>query len=650
MKKINLLYLGALMVASSLTGCEDFLTKDPQNVQTNDTYWQTETSLRTYAQDFYSYYFSGYAADYTAFGGYFSGDNYTDDFLTLAGGYFYFPTAYNTNINNSTGTWSNGYDVVYKANVMLEKIPTMNISEEAKNHWMGIARYFRAMAYSTMAKAYAGVPYLDKVTDPSDVETLYKDRDSYVFVAQKILEDFKYALENVRENDTKRQVNKYVVGAYMSRELLYHATWLKYHKGGVLMEKLGENVTDADIKALLQGAIDGANVLMSSGKYDIKDTYNELFATDDLWENPEVVWYREYTEGLQCNALMSYNGPEDQTQGGITQNAIESYLCSDGLPIGQSSLYQGAEDPSIEKSFVDRDPRLYQTLTDSLRIMSATGTNYSAGSSPTGYATKKFLNEEWWAAGSEYCTGIKSPADAPCIRYAEVLLNYAEARYEISKVGGEAFKQADLDQTINELRGRQLKKYILVEVVDEATGKVTKELGQTDPQTMPTVSLSGSNLAVNGVTINDPARDADVDPILWEIRRERRVELMMEGRRGEDLRRWAKYENLNSQDSNGNPSKTILGAYVNMADYPTISAFNSDGERVLFLFDPENPTSEDVDKGYIYYLRNTTTPLRKFTAGSLDSERYYLRAIPASQETSYSDKGYKLTQNPGWEH
>ena len=99
--------------------------------------------------------------------------------------------------------------------------------------------------------------------------------------------------------------------------------------------------------------------------------------TDDLANNPEVIWYREYTSGLQCNALMSYNGPEDQTQGGVTQDVINTYLCSDGLPIGQSPLYQGKEDPSIQKSFQDRDPRLYQTVADSLRIMSAMGTNYT---------------------------------------------------------------------------------------------------------------------------------------------------------------------------------------------------------------------------------------------------------------------------------
>lgn len=632
MKKKNLLYIVCALAMASLCGCDDFLDKDPQDKQTNDTYWQTETSLRTYAQDFYSSFFTGYGVDYTVFGGYFSGDDYTDDFINLnnantyGAGYIYFPTSSTTDWNSRTATWTNNYSTVYKANAMLEKIPGMNISEEAKNHWTGIARYFRAMAYSTLAKYYGGVPYYDQVTDPAD-ESLYKDRDSYPFVAQKIQEDFQFALDNVRTNDTKRQVNKYVVGAYMSRELLYHATWLKYH--GTTVGPTSERVADADIKNLLQGALNGANVVMNSGIYSIGNTYNALFTTDDLANNPEVIWYREYASGVQCNSLMSYNGPEDQTQGGVTQDVINSYLCSDGLPISQSPLYQNAQAPSIQKSFQDRDPRLYQTIADSLRIMSAMGTDYTAGTSPTGYPVKKFLNDEWWAAGSPYCTGILSPVDAPCIRYAEVLLNYVEARYEIAQVGGDAFTQADLDRSINEIRGRQLTKW-----------------GETEAKTMPKVQLSGGAISVNGVVINDPARDADVNPVLWEIRRERRIELIMEGRRGEDLRRWAKFEYLNSEDASGRPTMPFLGAYVDMADYPEMSSKDADGNRVLFLFDPADPTNQDAEKGYIYYLRSRE--LRVFNKGELNSERCYLRAIPPAQLTIYENNNKVLTQNPGW--
>lgn len=627
MKKY-IVYISCALSMMSLSGCEDFLDRDPQNKQTNDTYWLNETSLRTYAQDFYSSYFTGYGTDYTVFGGYFSGDNFTDDFLTLAGGVRNFPVSATTDINASTGTWSSGYDVVYKANVMIEKIPGMSISDEAKNHWMGIARFFRAMAYSSMSKTYGGVPYIDKVLDPAvDKDELYKDRDSYLTVAQKILEDFQYALANVRLDDTKRQVNRYVVGAYMSRNMLYHATWLKYH--GTTVGPGSKPVSDADLKALLQGAVDGANVVMNSGLYAIGNDYNGLFSTDDLAGNKEVIFYREYTSGVTTNALMSYNASENQDMGGVTQNVMESYLCSDGLPIGQSPLYKGHADPSIEYAFQDRDPRLYQTVVDSLRILNS-GLSPMA-SSPTGYATKKFLNEQWFADDSPYTKNIYSPADAPTIRYAEVLLNYVEARYEISKVGGDAFTQDDLDKTINRLRGRQLTKW----------GEKPEV-----KRTMPAVTLSGNSLTVNGITINDPVRDADVDPVLWEIRRERRMELIMEGFRGEDLRRWAKYEYLNSEETvNGveMPDKTFLGAYVKKADYPGIKT----GEDGVHLFNPADPANTDPDEGYIWYLNQKN--VRVFKKGDLNSERYYLRAVPAAEITTYKDKGYTLTQNPGWE-
>lgn len=626
MKKY-IVYISCALSMVSLWGCEDFLDRDPQNKQTNDTYWLNESSLRTYAQDFYSHYFKGYEANFTVFGGYFSGDNFTDDFLTLEGGVRSFPASATADINATTSPWSDGYDMVYKANVMIEKIPGMDISEEAKNHWTGIARFFRAMAYSSMSEIYGGVPYIGRVIYPdTDEAELYKDRDPYLTVAQNILADYQYALANVRVDDTKRQVNRYVVGAYMSRDMLYHATWLKYH--GTTVGPDSKAVPDTDLKPLLQGAIDGAEVVMNSGVFSIGNDYNAIFSTDDLASNREVIFYREYTSGVQCNALMSYNAAENQTMGGVTENAIESYLCSDGLPIGQSPLYKGTNDPRIKNTFKGRDPRLYQTLVDSLRILNSG--LYPIAASPTGYATKKFLNEQWFAEGSSYTKNANSPADAPTIRYAEVLLNYVEARYEISKIGGEAFAQADLDKTINQLRGRQLTKW----------GEKPEV-----KRTMPTVTLSGSNLLVNGVTIDDPVRDADVDPILWEIRRERRMELIMEGRRGEDLRRWAKYEYLNSEETmNGveMPDKTFLGAYVKKSDYPGIKT----GEDGVHLFNPADPTNTDPDEGYIWYLNQKH--IRVFKKGDLNSERYYLRSIPASQITTYKDKGYTLTQNPGW--
>jgi hypothetical protein len=624
MKKY-LLYIGCFFTLVSTYSCDDFLDKDPLDKLTNDSYWINEVSLRTYAQSFYSTYFVGYAQDYRTFGGYFSGDSYNDDFL-LTSTYstdtdqrLFFPTSNITGINSVVSIWSDHYGMIRKANVMLEKVPGMDISDEAKKHWTGVARFFRALAYSTLVKTYGDVPYIDIAVDPADNETLYKDREPQLMVVGKILEDYQYALDNVRANDTKLQVHKYLVGALMSRNMLYHATWLKYH--GTTVGSASQTVPDADLKKFFEGAVNGAKVVMESGEYSIGNTYNALFTSDDISSNDEIIFYREYTTGVSCNALMSYNASEDQNLGGATIDAIDSYLCLDGLPIGQSPTYQGTTDPSIENTFIDRDPRIYDTFVDSLRILNS---GIHSAASSTGFASKKFLNEDWRAAGSAYVTGILSPADAPVIRYAEVLLNYVEARYEISKVGGEAFTQADLDKSINEIRKRALTKWGETPAVDRK---------------LPSVTLLGSNLSVNGTVINDPARDTTVDPILWEIRRERRTELMMEGRRADDLNRWAKFEYLNSA-SGINPSRTILGAWVNKSDYPGIS------DKVV-LYDPSN-LGGTATKGYINYYSDKASTLRTFVKGELNSERNYLRAIPSGQITAYKDNGYTLTQNPGW--
>lgn len=638
MKKY-ILYIGCLLMFSSMFSCEDFLDKESLDKPENDYYWVDETSLRSYSQGYYLTYFTGYAQDYRAFGGFYSGDSYTDDFLltsensTDINQRYFFPQSSTTGIN-SASVWSDHYVIIRKANVMLEKIPGMSLNDDERAHWTGIARFFRAMAYSALVKTYGGVPYLDVAPGPDDDEVLYQDRADYVTVTNKILEDFDFALKNVRLNDKTLQVNRYVVGAYMSRSMLYHATWLKYH--GTTVGPTSKPVDNATLSKFFQGAIDGAKVVMDSGKFGIGNTYNALFTSDVLAGNPEVVFYREYTTGLFCNALMAYNAKEDQRLGGATIDALESYLCIDGLPVGQSPSYAGATDPSPKNLFKDRDPRLYDTFVDSLRILNS---GIHAASSPTGFVAKKFLNEAWLAENSPYVTGLNSPADAPIMRYAEVLLNYVEARYEISTVGGPAFTQEDLDKTINVIRSRALTKWAENPSV---------------PRQMPALTLSGDNVAVGGTVINDPARDPDVKPILWEIRRERRVELMLEGRRSDDLNRWAKFEYLNTGDVTA-PTKTSLGAWIKKSDYPGIKSSGYKDGKVDLGVNLYNPNGSSTTEGYISYyyfddpvIGASKTSPRVFKKGELDSERMYLRAIPSGQITIYKDKGYTLTQNPGW--
>lgn len=625
MKKI-ILYISLLPILI-LTSCNDFLDKDIHDFQ-DEKYWISEPNLRAFAQSFYPRYFSGYAQDFIEFGGYFSGGIYTDDYLMADNrdAKHYFPTTRDM----AKGTWSTHYEYVRKANIMIQRVPTMNISDEAKAHWLGVARLFRAITYSKLVEEYGDVPYIDIAVSPNDLPTLYKSRDSRLMVVDKILEDFQFAIKNIRTKDLDLQANKYLAGAMMSRWMLYHGTWLKYH--GTTVGPKSAKVEDAVLKKYFEGAVEGAKLVMD-GPFSIGNTYNELFSSAELKGNPEVIFHREYIETIFPNALMAYNAKEDQSQGGVTQSTIDAYLCDDGLPIGQSPKYKGTADPRIKAVFENRDPRLYQTIVDSVRV---TNGGHKA-SSLTGYVTKKFLNEAWLKENSPYITGLKSIADAPDVRFAEVLLNYVEARYELGKVGGGSFSQQDLDLTINKLRARNLTKW-----------------GSVQAKSMPLVTLSGNGIMANGILINDPKRDPSVDPVLWEIRRERRVELMMEGFRNADLNRWAKYEYL--VDASGNvPTKALLGSWITQSDYPgmIIGEKIVDGKKVQGV-SVYNPTGDENVEGYIYPFRledkagKVLFKGREFVKGNINSERNYLRAIPHEQITLYERNGYVLEQNPGW--
>src|SRR5690606_32365090 len=220
--------------------------------------------------------------------------------------------------------------------------------------------------------------------------------------------------------------------AFMSRAMLYEGTWQKYHEGN-----------NDKARTYLEEAKWAANEIMESGAYSL-DNYREVFNSISLAGNPEVILFRQYEVGLLTHALNSYNNMEPQT--GVSKDAIDSYLASDGLPIALSPLYQG--DKALEDVMAHRDPRLYETVVPYELRLNGISVNFST----SGHATHKFLNEDI----KDLPEGSSSlnPTDAPVMRYGEVLINYAEAVAELATVGGPAMNQEDLDRSINVLRAR----------------------------------------------------------------------------------------------------------------------------------------------------------------------------------------------------
>jgi hypothetical protein len=556
--------LSFFLAVTVLVGCKkDFLERLPQDVLTDDTYWSNENNVRTFAYGFYPAYFVGYGSGY-AWGKYFSGQSLNDNFAPSQ------PDQFTKNVPASGGGWS--FSWVRKANIFINRIQTVPMSEEAINHWTGVARFFRALEYFDLVRSFGDVPWYGHEMNETS-EELYKPRDPRTLVMDSVLADFQFAAANVRASDGVKglTVNKYVVLAFMSRVFLYEGTWEKYH-----------NTPSSNATKYLQAAKDAADSVIQSGKYSVAPDYRKMFNSLSLAGNPEVMLYREYDEGLLTHSLNSYVNLEPQT--GTSKDAIESYLSKDGLPISISPLYAG--DKTIGDVFTDRDPRLYGTIVPQLRLNGEVP-NYST----SGYSVLKFLNDE--IADQPIGSSSLNPTDAPIIRYGEVLINYAEAAAELGTL-----TQEDLDKSINKLRDR------------------------ADVQ-MPHLEIIGGLPAVNGVVYDDPERDPDVPPMIWEIRRERRIELMMEGFRLDDLKRWKK---LQYTDTEGNPDIN-RGAWIVKEEHPKMK---------------DVKIENDAPAGYIIPAWKPESQ-RQFV-----DPKVYLDPIPLDQIKLYADHGVELTQNPGW--
>lgn len=568
--KLSLFLLMFLFLNACQKVTKDFLTKLPLDQLTDQTYWTSEDNVRTFAYGFYTKEFVGYdnKDSYFTWGGYFSGGGINDDFAP------YTPIPFIKNVPATDASWS--FDFIRKANLMINRVNLVPMSEEAIKNWTGVARFFRGLEYSQKVNIFGDFPWYSTVVDENDTKSLYKPRDPRTTVMDSVLADFQYAAANVRSVDAATGpqgliVNKNVVLAFMSRIFLREGTWQKYHDGD-----------QAKATAYLNAAKSAANEIITNNNYRVSNNFRELFNSLDLAGNPEIIMYRRYESGLLTHTLNTYVNKEAQI--GVSKDAIESYLCSDGLPISVSPLYSG--DKTIDEVMNNRDPRLSATFVNQVRLVGVAN-NYST----TGYATKLFLNDA--IANQNEGNNNLNPTDAPIIRFGEVLLNYAEACAELG-----ILTQQELDKSINLLRNRA-------------------------GINMPHLEVIGSSPAVNGVIYDDLKRDPDVSPILWEIRRARRVELMMQGFRNDDLRRWGKLKYTDTrlnQDIN-------KGAWIKKSDYP--SSMSAQIE-------------DNATEGYI--IPTTATELMRI----FNDQKVYLNPLPLSQITLYKDNGVDLIQNPGW--
>ena len=605
MKKIILYSI--VTVAFGLTSCNDYLDRPTLNAFDESNFWLNESTIRMYAQGFYMTYFAGYGSGWSA-ERYFSYATWADEYIAT--------NQWATTTAASGNGWN--FTQVRRTNLMLDRVENSpSISTEEKQHWTGIARFFRALEYSDLCDAFGDMPYYDREIFMNDIDEMYKDRQPLAYCVTKIVEDFDHAAVNVRLNDGVSQVNRNVVLAYMVRQLLYFGTLLKYHN------------IDASVSTLaLNRAKWAAEELISSDDFQIVDDYRGMFTTaNTLANNKEVIFYREYADGKANHRMVSANFLDHQS--GTTLRVINNYLVTDGLPVKQSPVYNYTPDKYYSDMIQNRDPRLLASFDEDIRI---TGLSGDIGPSTSGVASVKFLPYE--ATGNNLLyTNRYNVTACPLIRYGEVLISYAEIMAELG-----LFTQTVADVSINKLRARNIRK--------NNQGTVLPKL--------PNMVVSGTNITANNVIIDDPDRDPTVSPILWEIRRERMSELVFEGFRRGDLKRWKKYSYLKTIETSG-PTDISIGAPFNYFQWGNSTSTDPDEKAAYAAL---NTTFRDIGRLYLFTPGDSTRlaiyPLyqpssrRDWIEGEEIYERQYFTSVPLDQISLYKELGYKLTQNPGW--
>ena len=588
--KINLNILSAgllLATAVSFSSCDDFLTRDPQDTVTDvPSFWNNEENLRTSFLDYYTYFFPGYRSGWNRADNFAETNvaDWTDDNAQEVATLF-------TKVAPTTDADNWDFEKIRNMNLLLSRIQSSSLGEEAKNHWSGVARLFRAMEYAKLVQKFGDVPYYDAVVGSTDNEQLYRARDPRTTVMDKVNEDLAFACANIRVNDGTKglTVNRAVAQGFASRIMLFEGTWQKYHANNT-----------AKAAEYLKAAKDYAAALMQTNAYSIAPSYKSLTTSEDLAGNPEIIMYRSYVENVVMHSLMSFQNTEHE-KSSPSRSFVDAFLTKNGLPIHQAGNtdYKGKE---YAKEIQNRDPRLADNIDEEsgLRLNGVAAVYAASGYYANRYVNKDLINKPGGMSST-------NTTDAPVMKLNEVMLNYIEAAAELADLGQYTLTQADFDKTINAIRDRQSTQ-------------------------MPHLTLAGNALKVNGVEINDPDRDATVKPIIWEIRRERRVELAYEGLRFNDLRRWGKLEYADMTKN----KKLNMGAWINKADYPE----NAEALAKITLCD-ENGKIVTGNEGYIM-------PITEVAKMRVIADKDYLYPIPVDQITMYENHGFKLTQNPGW--
>lgn len=576
---MNRIYLiGLIAFTTLMVSCEkDYLERPPKDQVAAEFFFNTAKDLEVATNDFYTMLPTT---------GTYTDDSSSDNIVPLTpaarvrGGRVV-PTG------RGSGGWN--WTRLRDINFFLENYQQVD-DEAAKAKFGGIAKFFRAYFYFDKVVQFGEVPWYGEVLEAGD-EGLYMPRDSRELVMDSIMADIDFAIENIPAEVQLNRVTKYTALLLKSRIALFEGTFRKYHGLG-------------DHERFLQEAVEASEELMNSSVYSLytvggpESAYRTLFARPDQ-DATETILARDFDKDLETHNLGYLMTAPTMGGWGMTKDVVNSYLMTDGSRFTDQEDYETAE---FYEEMQNRDPRLTQTTAgpDFTVIGEASPEPVSLDATTTGYRIIKALPaRDMWSS---------SYFDVIIFRYAEALLNYAEAKAELGNL-----TQEDLDKSINLLRDRAGMPHLSLAMANANPDPYLEDL-------YPNVAQGGNK------------------GVILEIRRERRAEMFNEGLRWQDLMRWKEGEKV---------EQPMLGIY-----FSGLGAhdFNNDGTPDVYLHDAD---PSGAPEGVTSLINIQQRPLTSGTSGNLnpfpnggyfDENRDYFNPLPIED----LQLNQNLEQNPGW--
>lgn len=622
MKKFKYIF-GAFLLAGSVASC-NFLDREPMDFGDENAYYKTVDDLELAVNDFYQILPK---MEYL-WGGPYEDDNTSDNQCGNWPNNMFYPGDKKT-VQQANSEWKfvNLRGINFFINKTKEQMDAGAITgtKEFIDHYWGEGFFFRAYEHFRLLRNYGDAPILE-VMLPDDEATLAQasKRRPRNEVARFIIEDLKRAEELMMENaPAEGRLSKDAARLLRARVALYEATWEKYHAntafvpgnpkwvGASMYPDFQFKAGDAqkEIEYFLDQAIEAADLVASHRALD--DDYIAMFnRLTPFSSNDEVILARYYQMGILSHSASNYLG---RTGGGtgFTRALVNTFLMKNGLPIYADGNNYGGDTYMLDE-MKDRDERLVNSVkiagSDIETVQGPDGTLVNdtiyyyrpqltlSGNeaSPTGYELKKWVSNE--PGQQEQGQGTSA---TPILRAAEAYLIYLEAYYERhGNLGG------NCDRYWTELRRRA--------GVDTDYNK-----------TIAATDLSKENdLAVY-------SKGIEVDKTLYNIRRERRCELMGEGMRLDDLKRWRALDNMKDYQVEG---MNLWDEMYKMYDNGALNGV----------------VSPSGVSNYIRPLQKTSTSVAY--NGYNFPKPHYLEPIPISEFLLTVDGSGNSTlyQNPGW--